>query len=399
MKISKLSLKLILFFLLTISLSFFGEAYGEKVYLDITQPGIKKLTVALEGFDRIQNASNTVKENLEFTEYFRVYGPFPLSVRFETSLWKTSDVEIVVRAEVRDRVFLKIFTITSESPIFEKSYSVENSESLGNIISSDIYKTLTGKESPFFNRFVFLRKFQGSTGIFLSNWNGRNTVDTGIRREIISKVILKGNRILYSSLNGREWQIELYDLGSKTNRVILRSKSLLQIGDFVGDSQFIYIENDGEISQIKISDLNGKTRTVSSSRWIESSPRWAIDGFFFVSNRAGSPQVYQAQEGTVPRRVTFNGRYNTEPTLSPEGTKFAYSSLVGEFQIFLNDLLSGEKTQITKEGNNEQPSFCPDGHFLLAVSDRRGKREVFMLSIDGVVQKPLTTGYLPHCAR
>lgn len=395
---------LIIFFI-TISfqplaLNFSDVAHADKVYLDITQPGIKKLSIALEGFERISNVSNTIKDDLEFTEYFRVYGPFPYSGdKFEPSLWKSSDVEIVVKADVRDRISLKIFTVTGEIPIFSKVYATQNSESMGHIIASDIYKILTGKDSPFFNRFVFLRKFKGSTGIFLSNWNGKNVIDTGIRREVISKVILRGNRVLYSSLQGRAWYIELYDIASKTNRVILKSRALLQIGDMIGDSKFIYIENDGELSSIKISDLSGKGKTVSSSRWIESSPRWYGDWFYFVSNRAGSPQIYQAQEGSIARRVTFSGRYNTEPSISPDGGKISFSSLIGGFQIFVTDLSTGVQTQITKDGNNEQPSFCPDGHFLKIMSDRRGKREIYMISVDGVIQKPLTSGYLPHCSR
>lgn len=394
-----MNFKAILFFVFTF-LSLISSAYAEKIYLDITQPGIKKLSIALEGFDRVSTVSNTIKEDLEFTEYFKIYGPFPYKgEKFDPSLWKASEVEIVIRADAVDKISMKIYTVTSDSPIFAKDYPLQNNEYTGHEVASDIYKILTGKESPFFNRFVFLKKFKGSVGIFISNWNGKNVHDTGIRREIISKVVLKGNKIFYSSLEGRLWHIEIFDLPARLNREIIKSRSLLQLGDVVGDSQFIYLENDGELSQIKISDLSGKSKTVTSSRWVESSPRWYANQIFFVSNRAGSPQIYQTFEEAGARRLTFQGRYNTEPAISPDGSKLAFSSLVGGFQIYILDLLSGTQTQITREGNNEQPSFCPDGHFLTAMSDRRGKREVYLISQDGLVQKPLTIGYLPYCAR
>lgn len=386
-----------IFFILLASFTF---AFAEKIYLDITQPGIKKLAIAIEGFEKNPAIYSSIKENLEFTEYFRVYGPFPYrSEKFDPSFWKASDVEIVVRAECFEKISIKIFTVTSDTPIFSKEYPLKNDEHTGNWISSDIYKTLTDKDSPFFNRFVFLRRFKNFTGIFISNWNGKNIHDTGIRREIISRAILKGNKIFYSSLQGRFWHIEVFDLSTKTNREIIKSKALLQLGDVISESQFIYIQNDGEVSEIKISDLSGKNRIITSSRWIESSPRWHASQIFFVSNRTGSPQIYQTKEGSSARRLTFQGSYNTEPTISPDGNKLAFSSLVGVFQVYVLDLVSGTQTPITHEGNNEQPSFCPDGHFLTVMSDRRGKREIYLVSVDGLIQKPLTVGYLPYCSR
>lgn len=378
----------------------FNSSNAEKIYLDITQPGIKKLSIAIEGFEQVPIVSNTIKDNLEFTEYFKVYGPFPYKgEKFDPSLWRASDIEIVIRASTEDKISVKIFTVTSDSAIFVKDYTLNNSESIGNIIASDIYKTLTGKSSPFFNRFVFLRKFRNSTGVFISNWNGKNIYDSGIRREIISRAVLKGNKIFYSSLHDRFWHIEVFDLSTKTIREIIKSRALLQLGDVTGESQIIYLQNDGELSEIKIADLSGKSKTIASSRWVESSPRLSSSRIFFVSNRAGSPQIYETWEGAVARRITYQGRYNTEPALSMDGSKLAFSSLAGGFQIYILDLVTGVQSQITKEGNNEQPSFCPDGNFLTIMSDRRGKKEIFLLSADGFIQKPLTAGYLPYCTR
>lgn len=386
---------------LCLQLSALSSVFAEKIYLDITQPGIKKLAIAIEGFDTLPVLFNTIKEDLEFTEYFRVYGPFPFKEQtFDPNLWKGSDVEIVVRAETLNKISMKVFTVASASPIFVKEYPLKNDQATGNLIASDIYRLLTGKEAPFFNRFVFVRKLSRSMGIFLSNWNGKNIYDTGLRRQIISKVVFKGNRIFYSSLHGKFWKIEVFDTATKTNKEIIKSKALLLLGDVLNESQFLYSESDGEVSEIKISDIYGKTKTISSSRWIDTSPRWAKSSIFFVSNRSGYPQIYEmTPSATAIRRVTYYGKYNTEPAITPDGSKMAFSVLNGNFQVYVMDISSGMQTQITKEGNNEQPSFCPDGHFLTIVSDRRGKKEVYLISSDGTVQKPLTHGYLPYCSR
>lgn len=393
--------KFIFFILINIYLLYSVEiTFAEKVYIDITQPGIKKIHLALEGFDKIDKVFTTIKEDLEFTEYFEIYGPFPSKdENFQPRLWQSSNVDIVVQAKITNKIQTNLFTISSNLPFFTKEYNLQNSEHTGRIIASDIYKALTGKESPFFNRIVFIRKFKESAGLFISNWKGKNIHDTGIRREIISRAVLKGNKILYSSLQGRSWRIELFDLSTKINKEIIKNKALLQLGDMIDDSQFIYLYNDGDVSEIRISDFEGRSRTISSSRWAESSPRWYNSRIFFVSNRAGSPQIYYNQEGASPQRVTYQGLYNTEPSVSPDGSKLAFSSLIGGFQIYVLDLASGTQAQITKEGNNEQPSFCPDGHFLTIMSERRGKREINLISSNGLIQKSLTTGYLPYCTR
>lgn len=385
-----------------ISLTFIPySSFAEKIYIDITQPGIKKLSIALEGFEGISKVSNTIKEELEFTEYFKIFGPFPYrDEKFDPLLWKSTDVEIVIRALIFGKIEVKVYTVTSESPIFIKQYPLQDNEYTGKLIASDIYRLLTGKNSPFFNRFAFVRKFKNSMGIFISNWNGKQIQDTAIRREIISRVVLKDNKIFYSSLQNRFWHIEVFDIFNKSNKEIIKSRNLLKLGDVSNQNQIIYLESDGELSQIKISDMSGKNKTLSSSRWIDASPRFAPSHIFLVSNRIGSPQIYQmSYDGLFIRRLTYQNRYNTEPAVSPDGNKIAFSSLSAGFQINVLDLNSNIQTQITKDGNNEQPSFCPDGHFLTIMSDRFGKKEIFLISSDGAVQKSLTNGYLPYCSR
>jgi TolB protein len=378
-----------------------NSTFAEKIYIDITQPGIKKLSIALEGFEEISKVGNTIKEELEFTEYFKIYGPFPYrGEKFDPLLWKSADVEIVIRAVSFGKIDVKVYTVTTDVPIFTKDYPLQNNEYTGKIIASDIYRLLTGKNSPFFNQFTFVRKFKNSMGIFISNWNGTQIQDTGIRREIISKVVLKDNKIFYSSLQNKFWHIEVFDIFNKSNREIIKSRNLLKLGDVSNKYEIIYLESDGELSQIKILDLSGKNKTVSSSRWIDASPRFAPYYILLVSNRVGSPQIYQmSYDGLSIRRLTYQGRYNTEPTISPYGDKIAFSSLSAGFQINVLDLNFNMQTQITKDGNNEQPSFCPDGHFLTIMSDRSGKKEILLISSDGAVQKSLTHGYLPHCSR
>ena len=62
----------------------------------------------------------------------------------------------------------------------------------------------------------------------------------------------------------------------------------------------------------------------------------------------------------------------------------------GHHDIVLLDLASGNAIQITKDmGNNEDPSFSPDGKYLVFTTTRDKKRELYISSLDGTMQKKL----------
>ena len=83
---------------------------------------------------------------------------------------------------------------------------------------------------------------------------------------------------------------------------------------------------------------NGRLKRLTQDGAIDVSPSWSPDGqkIAFVSNRAGSPQIYiMNHEGGNVRRLTYDGGYNTSPAWSPKGDKIAYEKRVsGSFQIY-----------------------------------------------------------------
>ena len=52
---------------------------------------------------------------------------------------------------------------------------------------------------------------------------------------------------------------------------------------------------------------------------------------------------------------------------------------------------SGMSPVTQDQGNNEDPSWSPDGRYLIFSSDRRGKHEIWLSTPDGRHQVPVTT--------
>jgi len=99
-----------------------------------------------------------------------------------------------------------------------------------------------------------------------------------------------------------------------------------------------------------------------------------------------------AADGGNPQRLTHAGSYNVTPAWSPKGDKIVYARSGGGFQIYsINPDGSGD-TQLTTVGNNENPSWSPDGRFITFHSTRDGGDGIYVMRADGSGQIRVSTG-------
>ena len=123
-------------------------------------------------------------------------------------------------------------------------------------------------------------------------------------------------------------------------------------------------------------------RMLASGRSSNIQPAYSHDGrkLAFVSLRLGSatPQVYtMPSEGGTPELLSpfryGRGGFFADPDWSPNSNQVAFAGgivnrrTLGHYQIFIADLDQGDNRliQLTREGNNEDPSWAPDGRHLV----------------------------------
>ena len=63
----------------------------------------------------------------------------------------------------------------------------------------------------------------------------------------------------------------------------------------------------------------------------------------------------------------------------------------GQFDLFVLDLATGETLQLTEGGgNDEAPSWSPDGRMIIFASDRTGVSQLYLIRPDGTGLVQLT---------
>jgi TolB protein len=207
-----------------------------------------------------------------------------------------------------------------------------------------------------------------------------------------------GRRLVYNSYHGPEGLGRIYelDLGAGTSTELTPVRD----GNYITPT---YLP-DGET--VAFSVLGG-TRTglftynvrrdccltnLTEGRWDDLSPTYAPNGgtLAFNSNRlgVGVPQIYtMPASGGAPQILSpfqyGNGGYFSAPDWAPFGNLVAFHGRVGRtgrYHILVARMGEGRRLlQLTTEGNNEDPSWAPDGRHLVFRGERDWGKGLFIV--------------------
>ncbi len=385
-------------------------AVADKIYIDITSPGIKKLPIAIQPFIGAKEMSAIVKDDMTFTGLFDCLDDAAQIERpdqpFNTQSWRGLGVEMVVKGVATRstsqslEVTVSAYDVVEGKEVLRKEYTAKPDlvRLLAHAVSNDIYKILTGQQGIFKTKIAFIAQKTGLKELYMMDWDGERMYPVGIKGGIIlaPRWSRDGSKLIYSAEKNRKWGIYLLDMNSMRELSTIRLSGVSIVGNFFPDNRrFAFSTAKDGNSDISVGDIGGTgSRKIIATPWIDVSPSVSPDGssIVFVSNRSGSPQIYMSdKEGFGVRRLTFQGNYNTSPAWSPTGDKIVYASMIGgKNQIFTIKPDGSGVTQLTDAGNNEDPSFSPDGRYIAFTSNRQGSTGIFVIRANGEGLKRLT---------
>ncbi len=153
---------------------------------------------------------------------------------------------------------------------------------------------------------------------------------------------------------------------------------------FGGQSDLYLLSTDGTV-----------VKNLTNSEADEVSPSFSPDGskIAFVSNLAGSPQIYvMSSSGGGATRITHAGGYNYAPDWGKNGLIVYAAMDNGASDIFTVTEGGGIRRLTQDQGFNKDPSWSPDGRYVTFVSTRSEGSGIYIMSADGRYQYLIAKG-------
>lgn len=352
---------------------------------------------------------DAIGADLEFTGLFRVLDrdaylerpgtvkPTGAGTKWED--WTVLKASILVRGGYRveaGRVTSKVwvFNVADGEKLgeFQAGETADRLWLLGHKLADAVYEIATGEKGIFSSRLAFISNRSGHKEVFTSLFDGNMEQAVTRNRSINLSPAWSpdGTRVAFTSYVRNHPDLYFYDRRlDKFYRVSDRAG--INVGGVWsphGRVMAATLSSTGGNPDIYVMGEDGRGAKRLTDHWASDvSPTWSPDArrIAFVSDRGGAPNVYVMNvDGSDARRISFEGngcgKDNQAPAWSPRGDRIAFQSRIGgAWQILTMTPDGREVRQLTARGNNEDPTWSPDGRMLAYIHE--GK--LWVMEADG----------------
>jgi TolB protein len=375
--------------------------------------------------EAVDSISRIVQRDLRFSSRYNVLEPVPQNLGTGTvdyRQWNALNVVYVVTGEVTASargytLALSVHDVVYSRVINERRFALPPAgdpdfRMAVHAVSDEVVRWTLNQQGSAATRIALTRQNGGgSYDLLLVDSDGfgmRRIAGTGT--QLYSPVWSPdGRRILYAINTERGWQLVERDVQSGSQRSVSPGPSQLYTPAYAPDGRRIALSawrDDGaEIFEYDLGQQCCLRRLTGTGRTISMNPVYSADGrqIAFNSDRAGNPAIYVMPadgSGTPTLLSPFSaGSYYTSPAWAPTGTRVAFHGrwnvqMRGAFQIMVGDASrpGGQIEQITARGNNEDPSWAPDGRHLVYTSVGDGAAGLYIIDVETKVRRLLAGG-------
>lgn len=397
-----------------------GGALADRLYIDVSAPGIKAIPTAvpamrivgkLEGEENAQAIIEEIRRNVAMAGEFELLEPRTYTEDPQANAltpddhsydnWRSLGAQLVIKGEIAQgdpgeyRVELHAYDVARRVFLFGKRYKAPASavEHTSYLFTNTLLEELTGKPGAFGTKIAFVTRKGQTKNIASVRMNGsefRMLTQNG-SLNLNPTWSRDGSSIYLTSYYGGRPNLCRLDLLSGELRYVYRGQGVDMPGEESPDGRTLAFASSEEgNTNIFSMDLQSKKSVrLTSNSAIDVSPSWSPDGrrMVYVSDMRGNPNLFILDTGSptaAPLRITFEGKHIGDPAWSPNGDKIAYSAMDenGVFQIYTVDA-EGKSTERLTSGSKDtsQPSWSPDGRFMAVTSNRDGADAIYVLRL------------------
>ncbi|MDZ7749873.1 MAG: Tol-Pal system beta propeller repeat protein TolB [Halofilum sp. (in: g-proteobacteria)] len=321
--------------------------------------------------------------------------------------WRTLGVDHVVVGSIDAasgggyRVRFQLFDVVRQRQAAGYSFEARANamRGLAHEISDVVYEEITGERGAFNTRIAFVST-EGSAGdrsyqLQVSDYDGYNARPILTSRQPIMSPAWSpdGERVAYVSFEEGTPAVFVQEVATGERRQVSRRAGINGAPAWSPDGSRLAVALSFEGNpEIYVLDLDGgDVQRVTRSGAIDTSPAWLPGGesLVFTSDRSGGPQLYQARaDGSgSARRLTFEGKYNAAPDVSPNGERIAFVHRTegNQYRIAVFDRSSDLMRVVTDGRLDESPTFAPNGRMILYATEHGGRGVLGAVSADGRV--------------
>ena len=355
-----------------------------------------------------------VERDLEITGNFRLIDPKATidtggveEGSFNFADWRTLNAAGLAKIAVKKTTSgitaeVWVYDVDSGSKILAKRFAgtEKQTRALGHALAREILIALTNDPGFFGTKVAAVREGKNKEIVVFDVDGSQVRRVTGNGSINLSPAWSPtGKRIAWTSYKRENPDIYEKDLATGRTRVLSAQQGINIGAAYSPDGKFVALSRsrNGDADIFILEAATGKViRQLTEGGGIDVGPTWSPDGtqIAFSSERSGGSQIFvMPATGGTAKRVSRQGRFNSDPVWSPDGTRIAFVGRDPRFDVFIAELESGRTRRITQNmGSNEDPSWSPDGRYLVFSSTRSGRSEIWMATANGRHQVQLTSG-------
>jgi TolB protein len=406
------------------------------VSLGITYEGRRASTLAIQPFvGRLGGEALAgrveaiVARDLRYSNRFTVLDSLPSAFardEVDYSLWDELGADFLVTGQVEGAgsgavLMLELHDVVYREVRERGRFPMPNPDSpefrmAAHVGSDALVYWATGEPGIAASRIAFSRRMEdGTQDLWVVDSDGENMRRMTNHRDLALSPAWApdGRRVAYTSYRSglpRVYELNL-DTGQEKEVPAPRAGDYLTPAYAPDGQTLVFAVNGGGRSGLFSYNLARECcfTAVTEGRHEDISPSFSPDGrrLVFNSNRlgTGAPQIYvMAANGGRAEILSpyVYGRpgYYTSPEWSPVGDRVAYHGRIenrGRHQILISELgRSNRIVQLTFEGNNEDPSWAPDGRHLVYVGERSWGYGLFIVDAVTGNTRTLVSGIRPN---